>query len=196
MTGKRKPWAASEDAVLGTMPDAAAAKLLGRKPNTVSQRRIRKQIPAFAQTKGRQRAWTPEEIHLLGTMSDSELAAKIGRTATAVAYRRDSHGIPGHSTHKLPAARVLAWREAEKLDQSDFFRAITKSLSEYLGTKFTLGMLARATYLSESRMQKWAAPGSGREPLTAANRHHIWLAAREVRKRDYGVDQKTILGNR
>lgn len=193
MAGKRT-WTVADDAVLGTITDAEAAKLLGRKTNTVAQRRIRKNIPSFARTNGGQRAWTEEEISLLGTMSDSDLAKKIGRTDTAVASRRDSYGIPGYSANKMPAARIPAWQEVEMLDQHTFFRTITKNLSEYLGTKFTLGMLANATYLSESRMQKWSAPGAGQEPLTAANRHHIWLAAKHIRKRDYGLDQKTILG--
>jgi hypothetical protein len=84
-------WTLQEQAILGKMPDAEAAKRLGRTFNAVRLRRSRLGIPNFGNPV---RFWTPEELALLGTMPDRLLARKIRRTTIAITCRRSQLNIP------------------------------------------------------------------------------------------------------
>src|SRR5437867_4396705 len=92
-TGKpRAPeWTLQEQALLGKMPDAEAAKRLGRTIVAIRVRRQRLNIPNFGQPFKR---WTSAELALLGTMPDRLLARKLRRTRIAVTGKREQMGIP------------------------------------------------------------------------------------------------------
>src|SRR5438876_4658211 len=92
-TGKpRAPeWTLQEQALLGKMPDAEAAKRLGRTIVAIRVRRQRLNIPNFGQPFKR---WTSAEMALLGTMPDRVLARKLRRTRIAVTGKREQMGIP------------------------------------------------------------------------------------------------------
>ena len=95
-TGKpRAPeWTLQEQALLGKMPDAEAARRLGRTFVAIRLQRSRLGIPNYGYPARRFRQWTSEELALLGTMPDRLLARKLRRTRISVTDRRSKLGIP------------------------------------------------------------------------------------------------------
>src|SRR6266699_4899049 len=87
-TGKpgAQEWTLHDQALLGKMPDAAAAQRLGRTIVAIRVRRQRLGIPNYGRPF---RRWTPEELALLGTMPDRLLARKLHRTRIAVTGKRE-----------------------------------------------------------------------------------------------------------
>src|SRR5436309_3831714 len=85
MKRKPKPWTKEELALLGRLPDAEVAELIGRTFGTVWQKRRALDIeqPAL-----RFRKWTPAEDKLVGTAPDAEIARQLGRTESAIKSRR------------------------------------------------------------------------------------------------------------
>lgn len=179
---KHKPWTDEDDAVLGTVTDAKAAEILGRNKATVNARRRRNGIPAKFGMKGVQKQWSPDQLAMLGVLPDKEVAERTGRNVTAVRSQRWRVGIRGPDATHSPSAALPTWDECVKMEQSDFFTAITAGLSTYLGRRVTHRYLADMTFLSVSRMQKWATAGTAQESLVLSTRHHIWLAARVAKK--------------
>jgi len=88
-----------EDALLGTMSDREAAKLMGRSWIAVQGRRNKLKIPKFD---AKLHQWTADEDALLGTMTDGALAARLGLTLSAVAHRRRRLKKAGRFAHRRP----------------------------------------------------------------------------------------------
>ena len=84
-------WLPEEDALLGTMPDAEVAKVIGRNQLAVLKRRRRLGIPNRVPARF---VWTQEQIALIGTMSDRELGDLIGCPGYVVTFKRRSLKIP------------------------------------------------------------------------------------------------------
>ena len=81
------PWPRANDALLGTMPDAALAKLLHRSSAAVTRRRHELKIRAF-RLQGRAAKWGATELAMLGRYPDEELANITGRTIEEVQAKR------------------------------------------------------------------------------------------------------------
>jgi hypothetical protein len=86
-----RPWTKQEDALLGTMTDAALLKRLHRTENGIQLRRTRRKIAKFDRVR---RRWTAEDERLLGRMSDAKIAKRLECTIQAVSMRRYHLGIP------------------------------------------------------------------------------------------------------
>lgn len=93
------PWTDADVAVLGTLPDAAAARKLGRSLTAVVKKRLSLDIPAHSP---RARAWTRQELRLLGTMSDAALAARLGVARKTILETRQRLGVAAFSPHNRP----------------------------------------------------------------------------------------------
>jgi len=87
MATKRKPrpWTKDELFLLGRLPDAEVAELIGRTFGTVWQKR---RALGIDQPELRFRKWTPAEDKLVGTASDADIAHQLDRTESAVKSRR------------------------------------------------------------------------------------------------------------
>jgi hypothetical protein len=76
-------------ALMGTISDGEIARQFGVKPGTVSSKRRRLGICAFAVD-----VYTPEIVALMGKVSDREIARLIGRDPESVRGKRIRLGIP------------------------------------------------------------------------------------------------------
>lgn len=123
-TSQRRPhqWTPEENALLGTLHDAEIARRIGMGRGSVSQRRRRAGIPAFASAGAPVKHWTPERESLLGTMSDGDVVKLLnvpGLNRYRASQRRRRLGIPAFkappgdpSLVPIDAAKIRARREA------------------------------------------------------------------------------------
>lgn len=102
-------WQKWQDALLGRMPDAEAARKTGRSAIAVRKRRLILGIPCLRALPQNSRRWTEEEIQLLGTMTDSELARRLGCKKQMVLGKRWRLKIPVFPARKPSRA----WKAAE-----------------------------------------------------------------------------------
>lgn len=93
-------WTSEEQALLGTMTDAALGEQLGRTSFAVEHQRRLRGIKPHTPPKGRK--WKAKELKLLGTMSDAALAEKLGVTRKHVIETRQRHGVECHSVKNRP----------------------------------------------------------------------------------------------
>ena len=152
---------------LGTMPDSVLAKQLGRPLHIVRDARIRTGIPAISDAR---RVWTPEQDEKLRTWVGTldMLAHEVGKSKQTVVNRRRLL-LSQDSAPRIPGD--MPWQQASVLPQPEF---IAWCLSQ---SRLTRRELAAAAYVSFSRIEKWAAPGTGAEPLTMAVRRLLYLTA-------------------
>jgi hypothetical protein len=87
---RKEKWTRFDETLLGTVPDAVAARELGRSELAVVIRRCMLGIP---KSDSKQRRYTAEEDRLLGTMPDEELARRLGRTPDAIQVHRAAVGV-------------------------------------------------------------------------------------------------------
>jgi len=100
----RKPreWTEDEIAVLGSVSDRQASRILGIGRLTIANKRDELGIEEF----DRSRQWTADEIALLGTMEDKEVAEILGIGSNAVLFKRKELEID-------PLSRSREWTEQE-----------------------------------------------------------------------------------
>jgi hypothetical protein len=106
VAARHSSWTPAEDAILGTMTDAAAAALIGCSESAAQARRYRLGIPSQRPSKAPPHVWTPEEDALLGTMSDRWIARTLGINQSTVWRRRTKVGIEPCPKHRV-------WTEEE-----------------------------------------------------------------------------------
>lgn len=151
--------------LVGKMPDKAVAEALGVKKASIAYIRSKLGVPAFDQERAHQGRWTPENVALLGTMTDSELAAKLNCETHSVFKARKRRGVAPFRQ------KAVTWESVKQMDQSDFIRLMLEN------SGLTRRQLAAAACVSHSRLEKWAAPGTGREPMVLYIRRLIFLTA-------------------
>jgi hypothetical protein len=78
-----------------------------------------------------------------------------------------------------------SWQMVKDLSQPDFWQAMCQLYNIKKDGRLTYKKAASLIYRSHSRMQKWFAPGGGQQPLSMADRHHLYLAIQ------YAPQQKT-----
>ena len=95
MHPNRYPWSKAGLKLLGTMPDVVLARRMGIHPNSVSEERRRRQIPAF-----RRRLpsiqWTRQMENPLGTDFDWVIAERLGLPTPCVRRKRQLLGITAY----------------------------------------------------------------------------------------------------
>jgi len=89
-------WTPEEDALLGQLTDAEAARKLGYQLARVRRRR---HLLGLLNNNPNHRQWTKEEVALLGTRPDREVAALVNRSTGNVRCKRLELGIPFHNPH-------------------------------------------------------------------------------------------------
>ncbi len=92
-------WTEDEEALLGTMTDAALAKKIGRTLGAVTMKRMAMDVAAF---EPRVYTWTKAELKLLGTVSDQDLAKRLGVSRQHVLQMRQRHGVGAFSPANTP----------------------------------------------------------------------------------------------
>ncbi len=97
-------WTAEEEAIVGKVSDAEAARRLGRSEKAVHHHRMKLGLALFHRKP--RRDWTAAEDAMLGTDLDAVVAQQLKRPAGSVAARRRSKGIPVQS-------RVRPWTRRE-----------------------------------------------------------------------------------
>jgi hypothetical protein len=100
---KAKPWVASEDQLLGTMPDRTLAKQLERTPLAVAARRRLLGLPPVLTAK----RWRPDELELLGKVSDQELSNRTGHPRGSVCVKRNKLG------RSEPGEKLPSWKRRQ-----------------------------------------------------------------------------------
>ena len=98
-----KLWTSKEEKLIGTMPDGAVAKRLGRSVSAVTARRRLKAIPYLNPVL---RPWHDAEIKLFGKASDEKIAKRTGRSLKGVQGKRRELGL-------LVRPRVRPWTARE-----------------------------------------------------------------------------------
>jgi DNA-binding CsgD family transcriptional regulator len=86
---KRRPWTASDIALLGKLPDDEVARLTGRRVGAITTQRWKLGI---ANCNSKKRDWTAKEDSLLGKLSDKEIASRLNRSPESVRRRRRTLG--------------------------------------------------------------------------------------------------------
>jgi hypothetical protein len=87
-------WTPKKIAILGTMPDNQAAKIVGVTNNAAFSKRVSLGIPAFGKSREvAQHLWRKSEINQLGKITDGILAKKLGISESVVTSKRHSLGI-------------------------------------------------------------------------------------------------------
>lgn len=84
---RSRPWTPAEDALVRTLPAAAAARAAGRPLAAVYHRRCRLGVAAA------QRPWTPAEDARVRALPPAAAARAVGRTVSAVYSRRHALGL-------------------------------------------------------------------------------------------------------
>lgn len=140
MAGKSTvPWTDEHIALMGTMPDAELAKIVGCTPWVVAYHRKKRGVPVFSSSHERagqkslatRRDWTAEEDALLGSDSDTVVALHLGRTRASVAQRRAGLGIPS-----ARRARGIAPRSTNTIRLSEEMRAVLEELEPYIRQRY------------------------------------------------------------
>ncbi len=87
-------WTPKKIAILGTMPDNQAAKIVGVTNSAAFSKRVSLGIPPFGKSRVvAQHLWRKPEINQLGKISDGILANKLGISESVVTSKRHSLGI-------------------------------------------------------------------------------------------------------
>lgn len=145
--------------LFGTKTDAEIAVELGVRVRTISYLRRKLQSPRTA----RVLVWTPEKIALLGTKSDADIAADLNCSTDSVFAARKRLGVAACRQ------KFVSWRQSIELDQSEFLRIMLDRAG------MTRRELADSACVTPGRIDKWAAPGGGREPMPIYMRRLIFL---------------------
>ncbi len=69
-----------------------------------------------------------------------------------------------------------AWHFVKDQSQPDFWESMCKLYELKKGGKLTYKYAAKLMFRSHSRVQKWFTAGSAQQPLSMADRHHLFLA--------------------
>ena len=96
-------WTKEKIAVLGTMPDKNAAKVIGVTSSAAFSKRVSLGIPAFGKSRTEVRThWAPFGLKRLGTISDRAIAGKMGISESIVTSKRHSMGIASSNGRGRP----------------------------------------------------------------------------------------------
>lgn len=158
-------WEAIDPDML-VMSDKEVAEKHGMLRSQIAQRRYRMNIEQVEGNRKKRQLWTDEHIALLGKISDYDLARMRGVSKAAVFLKRQTLGIPPMERKQQLLGE---WPNLVNIPQSDFIKKCCKHADIDYKT------LAARCYVSYSRIQKWAAPGNGQEPLSMAYRRLIFL---------------------
>jgi len=164
-------WSPEEEAILGQVSDAEAARQLGRTESAVHHHRIRL---GRLLSDVEQRPWSAEETALLGTEPDAVIASKLNRTAHAVGRKRRQQGI------LLKAVSVqIPWTPADlallgTMADPEVARKLNRSLNSVVYQRIKSGISAgfnRRWTPAEDKLlgtmpDEEAASQLGREPGT------------------------------
>ena len=151
--------------LLGTLPDKEIAIACGVNKNTIAYIRRKYEISAFDQTRSKQRGWSAEKVALLGKKTDLEIAKTFGIEPISVFRARKRRGIPAFRP------KAISWDDIKNMDQSEFIATMLAH------SGLNRRQLANAACVSFSRLEKWASPGGGREPMAIYIRRLIFLTA-------------------
>jgi hypothetical protein len=99
VTNFNQPWSELDEALLGTLGDAALAARLGRTAKAVETKRRKMGI---APKTAHQRAWSAREARQLGKLSDLFVARRLGISRKAVRSERIRRGIGPASPRNVP----------------------------------------------------------------------------------------------
>lgn len=158
-------WEAIEPDML-VMSDQAVAEKHGMEKRQIQLRRYYRGIEQVEPQRKKRQPWTDEQIALLGKISDYYLARMRGVSTAAVFLKRQTLGIPPMERKQQLLGE---WPNLVNIPQSEFIKKCCKHADIDYKT------LAARCYVSYSRIQKWAAPGNGQEPLSMAYRRLIFL---------------------
>lgn len=87
-------WTPKRIAILGTMPDSQAAKIVGVTTNAAFSKRVSLGVPSFGKSRAAaQHHWRATELKQLGRVSDGVLAKELGISESVVTSKRHSLGI-------------------------------------------------------------------------------------------------------
>lgn len=171
--GRGIEWTQELISLLGKQSDADTAALLGVSKVAVVTKRNTLGITPFD---GRKKAWSQEHLSLLGKTTDYEVARVVGKSRSAVVSMRTQLGIPAFLPNTRERSRLfLDWGKFALLDAPEVYTELKKHYKACFGRELSYGELARLSFYSESRMQKWFTAGSAQQPLSITTRHHLWL---------------------
>ena len=93
-TWRHIDWTAQRIAILGTMPDKQAAKVVGVTNSAAFSKRVSLGIPPFGKSReATQHRWTASQLTQLGKIFDAVLAKELGVSDSVVTAKRHSLGI-------------------------------------------------------------------------------------------------------
>lgn len=105
-------WTPEKVAILGTMSESNAARLIGVSTTAVFARRVSLGIPPFIKSPEEAKfQWKASHLKKLGKVPDSLVASELGVSASVVNSKRQSMGIPPSSS----TGRVLKPWSADEL---------------------------------------------------------------------------------
>jgi hypothetical protein len=107
--------------------------------------------------------FTPQIIQQMGKMPDKIIAEQLGCSEMSICLHRKKLGIPAYQPRKF------LWSDLAKMDQSEFIKLMLSK------SNLKRVELSKRGCFSFSRLEKWAAPGGGREPLPIYIRKLIFL---------------------
>lgn len=172
-----KEWTPEMIAQLGKQSDTKTALLLGVSKATVVLKRNSLNIEP---KDGRKPPWTPEHLALLGKTTDYEVAQIVGKSRGAVVAKRTEMGIPAFLPSKRRRSRIfMDWSKFALLEPPELFSVLKEHYMTCFARELNYPILAKLTFYSESRMQKWFTPGSAQQPLSMSKRHHFWLLGQQ-----------------
>ncbi len=155
-------WQKWELALIGTAPDNAVARKIGRSVVSVRKKRYSLGLPCVPLVK----PWTPAEIALLGKLPDKEIARRVGKRYSTVQLKRTQLGITN------AAGVIRFWTKAEDgllgtASDTEIARKLKRSLASVFVRRRRLGVQPGNPTLSaldeagrpdpwdDIRMRKW-----------------------------------------
>ncbi len=152
--GVRFQWSPTSEALLGKMPDRAAAEHLGLSLTTVWVRRRALGIAPFKPSHDVE--WSPEKIELLGRVADAELARRWGTVEATVQRKREELGRAPLRFRSGPT-EIRGARAQELLDRLG--KVPDVEIAEDLGlTRGAVGKLRRRLGISAYHpVEHWSA---------------------------------------
>jgi hypothetical protein len=168
-------WSSERIAELGVKSDHALSVAWSCSTKTIRAKRVALGIRPFVEPA---EPWSAEEIALLGKVTDEDVAAAIKRGRSTVRAMRVKLGIPAFVRRRRQQdGFFLGWESFSMLTQSGIFAALKKHYDHIFDADLTYPMLAKESFYSVSRLQKWFSPGSAQQPLNVDKKHHFWLLA-------------------
>lgn len=163
--GRNFEWASEIIDKLGKVPDGKLAKELGVSIGLVMRKR--QQLGIKGQNTPKLQL-TEEILSQLGTITDEKLAEKAGVNRVTISRYRKLNRIAAHG-HQGLKKKKPAWDQLKDMPQSDFIKHCCAAAN------INYRELADRCYISHSRIQKWAAPGTGQQPISMAYRRLVYL---------------------